>query len=163
MVPVSNQILSVVQWTTDGLTQPPAPLTGRDAGRLQSGIRSLERIIELDGVSSLAMTSLAELHSLRAIALANTGACSEALVEIAMAIDHNDHDRQLYQTRRELTTLMESMRERAASMRYVVDPRVNPEDLVLVAEARRGFEPMKLYQSSRRAVRTREIARQYGA
>ena len=53
---------------------------------------------------------------------------------------------------------MEAMRQEAAAIRYV-DPRVNPEDLVLVAEARRGFEPMKLYQSSRRAVQTRALVR----
>ena len=99
---------------------------------------------------------------MRAIALANAGACSEALVEISMAIDHNNRDRQLHQTQRELTALMESMRAKAASMRYAVDPRLNPEDLVIVAEARRGFAPMKLYQSSMRAVQTRKIARQWG-
>ena len=134
-----------------------------DAGRLQSAIRSIERIVEIDGPSGLAMTSLATLHSMRAIALANAGACSDALVEISMAIDHNNRDLQLQQTQRELTALMEAVREKAASMQYVADPRINPEDLVIVAEARRGFAPMKLYQSSRRAVRTREIARQCGA
>ena len=147
-----EQVLRVLQWTTEGRQDP---------GHLQSAIRSIERIIELDGASSAAMAGLARLHAMRAIALANAGACSEALVEISMAIDHNHRDRQLHQTQRELTALMESMRAKAASMRYVVDPRINPEDLVLVAEARRGFAPMKLYQSSLRAVRTRETARQY--
>ena len=147
-------IRSVLQWTMEGR---------HDAGRLQSAIRSVERLVELDGPSGMAMTTLATLHSMRAIALANAGACSEALVEISMAIDHNNHDRQLQQTQRDLTALMESMREKAASVRYVVDPRIDPEDFVVVAEARRGFAPMKLYQSSKRAVRTREVARQCGS
>ena len=146
-----DQIRKVLQWTMEARG---------DAGRLQSAIRSIERIVELDGPSGLAMTSLATLHSMRAIALANAGACSDALVEISMAIDHNNRDLQLQQMQRELTALMDSVREKAAAMGYAADPRINPEDLVLVAEARRGFAPMKLYQSSRRAVRTREIARQ---
>ena len=150
---LDDQILSVLQSTAEGRQAP---------GRLQSAIRSIERIIELDGPSDLAMTSLARLHAMRAIALANAGACSEALVEISMAIDHNNRDRQLHRTKRELTALMESTRERAASMRYAVDPRINPEDLVIVAEARRGFAPMMRYQSSMRAVQTRKIARQWG-
>jgi hypothetical protein len=149
-----DQIKSVLHWALEAR---------RDAGRLQAGIRSIERIIELDGPSGLAMTSLATLHAMRALALANAGACSEALVEISMAIDHNNRDRQLHQTQRALTALMDSMREKAASMRYVVDPRLNPEDIVIVAEARRGFAPMKLYQSSMRAVQTRKIARQWGS
>ena len=149
-----DQIRKVLQWTMEARD---------DAGRLQSAIRSIERIVDLEGPSGMAMTSLATLHSMRAIALANAGACSDALVEISMAIDHNNRDQQLQQMQRELTALMESVREKAASMGYVADPRINPEDLVLVAEARRGFAPMKLYQSSRRAVRTREIARQCGA
>jgi hypothetical protein len=53
---------------------------------------------------------------------------------------------------------METLRQEAAGIRYV-DPRINPEGLVLVAEARRGFAPMTLYQSSKRAVETRAIAR----
>ena len=149
-----DQIRKVLQWTMEARG---------DAGRLQSAIRSIERIVEVDGPSGLAMTSLATLHSLRAIALAKAGACADALVEISMAIDHNNRDLRLQQMQRELTALMDAVREKAASMGYVADPRINPEDLVLVAEARRGFAPMKLYQSSRRAVRTREIARQCGA
>ena len=104
------------------------------------------------------MASLAHLHAMRAIALARAGACSDALVEIAMANDHCAGDELLRRICGDLTTRMESMRRQAAAIRHV-DPRVNPEDLVLVAEARRGFEPMKLYQSSRRAVETRALAR----
>ncbi len=106
------------------------------------------------------MASLAKLHALRAIALAGAGACSEALVEISMAIDHDHNDRQLQETHRQLSALMESICQQAAAMGYAVDPRLNLEDLDVVAEARRGFAPMKRYQSSRRAVETRAIARQ---
>jgi len=97
---------------------------------------------------------------MRAVALARAGACAEALVEIAKALDHDSGDEQIHRTRVELSTMMEVMRQRAAAIRHV-DPRINPEDLVLVSEARRGFAPMKLYQSSRRAVETRALARQY--
>ena len=90
-VALDDQILSELQLTAEG---------SQDPGRLQLAIRSIERIIELGGPSGLAMTSLARLHSMRAIALANAGACSEALVEISMAIDHNNRDRQLHQTQR---------------------------------------------------------------
>lgn len=131
-----------------------------EAARLQSAIRALERIVKRDGPSRFTLTSLAHLHALRAVALAGTGACSEALVEIAMAIDHDDGNEWFRRTCRELTTTMETLRRQAAAIRHV-DPRVNPEDLVLVSEARRGFSPMKLYQSSRRAVETRALARQY--
>ena len=104
------------------------------------------------------MASLARLHALRAIALAGSGACSEALVEIAMAIDHDARDEQFQRTQRQLSYQMEAIRQEAAAIRHV-DPRFNPEDLMLVCEARRGFEPMKLYQSSKRAVQTRALAR----
>jgi len=104
------------------------------------------------------MTSLARLHALRAVALADSGAYSEALVEIAMAIDHDGGDEHLQRTRRQLTFRMESVLREAAAIRHV-DPRINPEDLVLVSEARRGFEPMKRYQSSKQAVQTRALAR----
>ena len=118
----------------------------------------MERIVERDGASHFTMTSLACLHGLRAIALADAGGYSEALVEIAMAIDHNGGDEGLRRTQRQLTFQMEAIRREAAGIRHV-DPRFNPEELVLVSEARRGFEPMKLYQSSRRAVQTRALAR----
>ncbi len=129
-----------------------------EANRLQAAIRALEHIIERDGPNRFVMASLARLHAMRAIALAVTGACSEALVEIAMALDHDGADEQLQRMHRQLTFQMESLRQEAAAIRHV-DPRVNPEDLVVVAEARRGFEPMKLYQSSRRAIETRALAR----
>jgi hypothetical protein len=131
-----------------------------ETARLQAAIRALERIVERDGPSRFAMASLAHLHALLAVALARSGACSEALVEIAIAIDHDDGDERFRRTCRELTTMMETMRRQADAIKHV-DPRVNPEDLVLVSEARRGFAPMKLYQSSRRAVQTRALARQY--
>lgn len=140
---------------------PQAP-SGRMDRYARSGIRAIERIIQVEGPSAATMSGLAQLHSLRAIALAGAGACSEALVEIAMAIDHDNRDRQIEETRRELVALMDAMREKAASMGYAVDPRVNPEDLPLVADARRGFAPMTLYQSSRRAVQTRAMARRCG-
>ena len=104
------------------------------------------------------MASLARLHALRAIALAGSGACSEALVEIAMAIDHDARDEQFQRTRRQLSYQMEAIRQEAAALGFV-NPRVNPDDLMLVCEARRGFEPMRLYQSSKRAVQTRALAR----
>ncbi len=131
-----------------------------EAARLQAAIRALEKIVERDGPSRFALASLARLHALRAIALAGTGACSEALVEIAMAIDHDSRDEQLQRTCRQLTFQMEAMRHEAAAIRHV-DPRFNPDEFVLVSEARRGFEPMKLYRSSRRAVETRALCRQY--
>jgi hypothetical protein len=131
---------------------------GNEAARLQSAIQALEQIVERDGPSRFAMASLARLHALRALALAGSGACSEALVEIAMAIDHDARDEQLRRTHRQLTYQMEAIRQEAASIRHI-DPRVNPDDLVLVSEARRGFEPMKVYQSSRRAIQTRAIVR----
>jgi hypothetical protein len=133
-----------------------------EATRLQTAIRALDRIVERDGPSRFTMESLARLHSMRAIALAGTGACSEALVEIAMALDHDGCDEQIHRTHRQLTFQMESLRLEAAAITHV-DPRLNPEDLVLVAEARRGFAPMKLYQSSKRAVQTRALARQYAS
>jgi len=77
-----------------------------------------------------------------------------------MAIDHDSSDEQFRRIRVELTAMMDAMRRQAAAVTHV-DPRINPEDLVLVAEARRGFAPMKLYQSSRQAVRTRALARQF--
>jgi hypothetical protein len=104
------------------------------------------------------MCSLARLHARRAVALARAGACSEALVEIAMALDHDSRDEHLQRTHRQLALQMEAIRVEAAAIHHV-DPRINPEDLVLVSEARRGFAPMKLYQSSRRAVETRALAR----
>jgi len=131
-----------------------------EAGRLQSAIRALERIVRRDGPSRFAMASLARLHAMRAVALARTGACAEALVEIAMAIDHDSCDEQFRRTRVELTAMMDAMRRQAAAITHV-DPRLNPEHFVLVAEARRGFAPMKLYQSSRQAVQTRALARQF--
>lgn len=133
-----------------------------EAARLKSAIRALERIAERDGPSRFAMASLARLHTMRAVALARSGACAEALVEIAMALDHDSRDEQIRRTRVELTTMMDVMRRQAAAIRHV-DLRINPEDLVLVSEARRGFAPMKLYQSSRRAVETRALARQYSS
>lgn len=129
-----------------------------EAARLQSAIRALEHIVDRDGPSRFALRSLARLHGLRAIALAGAGACSEALVEIAMALDYDDGDEHLQRTHRQLTFQMESIRQEAAAIRCV-NPRVNPEDMVLISEARRGFHPMKLYQSSRRAVQTRALAR----
>ncbi len=129
-----------------------------EAARLQSAIRALEHIVEQDGPSRFVMASLARLHAMRAAALASAGACSEALVEIAMAIDHGGDDEQLRRMQRDLTLQMETIRQEAAAIRHV-DLRVNPEDIVLVAEARRGFEPMKLYQQSKRAVETRALAR----
>ena len=131
-----------------------------EAARLKSAIRALERIVDRDGPSRFAMANLARLHTMRAVALARTGACAEALVEIAMALDHDNRDEQIHRTRVELTTMMDAMRRQAAAIRHV-DPRINPDDLVLVSEARRGFAPMQLYQSSRRAVETRALARQY--
>jgi hypothetical protein len=133
-----------------------------EEARLRAAIRALEKIVARDGPSRFALTSLAHLHALRAIALASTGACSEALVEIAMAMDHDGGDLQFRRTCAELTTMMEAMRRQADAIRSI-DPRVNPEDLVLVAEARRGFAPMKLYKSSRRAIQTRALARQYSS
>jgi hypothetical protein len=134
---------------------------GNEAARLQAAIQAIERIVEHDGPSRFAMANLARLHALRALALAGSGACSEALVEIAMAIDHDSRDEQFQRTCRHLTYQMEAIRQEAAAIRHV-DPRVNPDDLVLVSEARRGFEPMKLYQSSRRAVQTRALAKSLG-
>jgi len=131
---------------------------GTEAARLRAAIRALERIVERDGASRFTMSSLARLHGMRAIALAGTGAFSEALVEIAMARDHDGEDEQLRRTERQLTFQMESVRQAASAITHV-DPRINPEDLVIVSEARRGFHPMKLYQSSRRAVQTRALAR----
>ena len=110
-----------------------------EAARLQTAIRALEHIVERDGPNRFVMASLARLHGMRALALAGTGACSEALVEIAMALDHDSCDEMLQRTHRQLTFQMDALRQEAAAIRHV-DPRVNPEDLVLVAEARRGFE-----------------------
>ena len=132
---------------------------GNEAARLQSAIRSLEEILERDGPSRFVMASLARLHALRAVALASSGAYSEALVEIAMAIDHDGRNEQFERTRRQLSYQMEAMRREAAALGHI-DPRINPDDLVLVSEARRGFEPMRLYRSSKRAVETRALARQ---
>ena len=129
-----------------------------DAARLQSAIRAFERIVDRDGPSRFTLASLARLHAMRAVALAGTGACAEALVEIEMAIDHDGRDEQFQRTRRELVARMEAIRREAAVVRHV-DLRINPEDLVLLAEARRGFTPMQQYQSSRRAVQTRALAR----
>ena len=131
-----------------------------EARRLQTAIRALECLVRRDGPTRVTMTSLARLHALRAIALASTGACSDALVEISMAIDHDGSDEQLKRTRVELAAMMDAIRRRAAAIRHV-DLRSNPDDLVTVAEARRGYAPMQLYQSSRRAIETRAIARQY--
>ena len=131
---------------------------GTEAARLNAALRAIERIVKRDGPSRFAMNSLARLHGMRAVALAGMGACSEALVEIAMAIDHDSADEHLRRTERHLTFQMESIRQTAAEIRHV-DPRINPEDLVLISEARRGFQPMKLYRSSRRAVQTRALAR----
>ena len=103
-----------------------------EAARLQSAIEALERIVEEDGPSRFAMASLAHLHAMRAVVLAGMGACSEALVEIAMAIDYDGCNEDLRRTRRELESLMESMRRQAAALGQV-DPRVNPEALVLIA------------------------------
>jgi hypothetical protein len=130
-----------------------------ESARLQAAIRALEKVVDRDGPSRFVMASLAHLHAMRAIALASGGACSEALVEIAMALDHDSGDEQLQRTHRQLMFQMESLRQEAAAITHV-DPRINPDDLVLVAEARRGFAPMKLYQSSKRAVETRALARQ---
>ena len=129
-----------------------------EARRLQSAIRAFERIVDRDGASRFVMASLARLHAMRAVALAGSGACSEALVEIEMAIDHDLRDEQLHRTRSELTAMMEGMRRQASAIRHV-DPRINPEDFVLVSEARRGFTPAALYRSSRRAVHTRALTR----
>ena len=131
---------------------------GNEASRLQSAIRALESIVERDGPTRFAMTSLARLHALRAVALAASGEYSEALVEIAMAIDHDAEDEQIQRTRRQLAYQMEVMQREAATIGRI-DPRVNPDDLALVSEARRGFEPMKQYQSSKQAVETRALVR----
>ena len=129
-----------------------------ESARLQAAIRAFERLVERDGPSRFVMASLARLHAMRAVALAGTGACSEALVEIEMAIDHDQREEQFQRTRRELMAKMDAIRREAGAIRHV-DPRANPEDLVLVSEARRGFTPAKQYQSSRRAVQTRALAR----
>ena len=131
---------------------------GTEAARLKAAIRAIEGMVERDGPSRFAMSSLARLHAMRALALAGTGAYSEALVEIAMAVDHDGSDEHLRRTERQLTFQMESIRQTAAGIRHV-DPRINPEDLVLISEARRGFQPMQLYRASRRAVQTRALAR----
>jgi hypothetical protein len=130
--------------------------------RLRSAIRDLERVIERDGPDRSTLASLAELHAQRAVVLSGMGGYSEALVEIAMAIDHDGGTPRFHRIRADLTAKMEAVRLQAAAVRHV-DPRINPEDLVLLAEARRGFVPMQLYQSSRRAIQTRALARQYAS
>ena len=79
------------------------------------------------------MASLAHLHALRAAALVRSGACSEALVEIAVAIDHDDGDERFRRTRRELTTMMETMRRQADAIKHV-DPRARPPVLPLAPD-----------------------------
>src|ERR1041384_2157295 len=102
---------------------------GAEVRGLRGAIRAMEQVVERDGPSRFTMTGLARLPGLRPFALAGTGACSDALVEIAKAIDYDGSDAKLQCTQRQLTFQMESIRREAAGIKHV-DPRVNPEHLV---------------------------------
>jgi hypothetical protein len=155
---VNELVVCLLHQTIDRLTRPPAPFASGDAGSLLTGIRAVERAAERHGPTGFLMAALARLHSMRAVALANTGACAEALVEISMALDHGGHDPECGRMLRELTALMESMRGKAATLRGAVDSAAPPEPFTLVAEAEKGFGPMQAYRSSERAGRTRRTA-----
>ena len=155
---IDELVVCLLRQTIDRLTKPPGSFAGADARRLKAAVRAVERVGERCGPTGLSMAALARLHQMRAIALGNTGAYAEALVEISIALDHGGHDPQFHETLRQLTDAMELTRARASELRGRTDPCLNPDDQILVAEALKGFEPMRLYRSSACAVRTREIA-----
>jgi hypothetical protein len=155
---IDELVVCLLRQTIDRLTKPPGPFDGGDARRLSAAIRSIERVVERDGPTGLGMGALARLHQMRAIALANTGARAEALVEIATALDHDANDPQFHETLRQLTYSMEEARAKASELRGRADPPLGPHDELLVAEALKGFGPMRLYRASAHSARTLEIA-----
>ena len=97
--------------TTDRLTRPPGPFTGRDARYLRVGIRAVERVCDRYGPSSLILAAIARLHAMLAVALGNTGDHAEALLHIAIAIDYGGDNAQFRRTRDELTAAMRERRQ----------------------------------------------------
>jgi hypothetical protein len=155
---IDELVVCLLRQTIDQLTTPPGSFGATDARRLKAAVRAVERVGERFGPTGLSLAALARLHQMRAIALGNTGACAEALVEISIALDHGGHDPQFRETLRHLTDAMELARARASELRDRTDPCLSRDDRILVTEPLKGFEAMRLYQSSARAVRTREIA-----
>jgi len=130
---VDEFVVCLLRKTFDRLTKPPAPFGSGDVRQLQSAAGALARAIARLGPTGLAMASLARLHQMRAVALANGGSGAEALVEIARALDYGGREPQFHQTLRELTDAMD---QRDA----------------------RGFAPMRAYRASPESARARETA-----
>jgi hypothetical protein len=149
-------VVCVLRQTTDRLTRPPGSFTARDARYLQTGIRLVERVHDRYGPTTLVLAAQARLHSMHAVALANTGDCSGALVAIAIALDYGGDDGQFGRTLHELTAAMESMQTKASAVRARDDRSVSAREALLPAGAEKGFEPMKDYRRSQRAARIRE-------
>ena len=155
---IDELVVCLLRQAIDRLTKPPGSFVATDARRLKAAIRAVARVGERYGPTGLSIAALARLHQMRAIALGNTGAYAEALVEISIALDHGGHDPQFHETLRQLTEAMESTRAKASELRGRTDPRLNPDDQTIIAEALKGFEPMRLYGSSSSALRARATA-----
>ena len=128
---IDELVVCLLRQAFDALTRPPASFGAEDAQHLEAAIRCLEREMGYFGPTGLAMASMARLHQMRAVALANMGGRTDALVEIAMALDYGGNEPQFHETLRELTCAMDDTR---------------------------GFEPMRAYRASETAARTRETA-----
>jgi hypothetical protein len=127
---VDELAICVLRMTTDRLTKPPRSFTTRDARYLRVGIRSLERVCDRQGPTTLVMAGLARLNAMHAVALRNTGATAEALVALTMAFDYGGDSARLRSTR----------------------------DALIAAVQRTGeLEPMEQYRSSPRAQRIRAM------
>ena len=93
---------------------------------------------------------------MHAVALGNTGDCAEALVEIAIALDYGGDDIQVRRTREVLTAAMRDILQKAHA-------GAGAGDVLLDAQAAKGFGPVTQYQLSQRSASIREMRRVVGA
>jgi len=149
-------VVCMLRMTIDRLTRPPGSFGVGDARHLRSGIRGVERVCETHGPTALILAALARLHTMHAVALGNAGDCAEALVEIAIAVDYGGDDAQVRRTREVLTAAMRDILQRARAGAGV-------GDVLLEAQAAKGFGPVTQYQLSPRSARIREMRRLVGA
>jgi hypothetical protein len=144
-------VVCMLRRTMNRLTKPPGSFTARDARYLRVGIRSVERVCERQGPTSLIVAALARLHAMYAVALGNTGACAKAVIAIATALDYCGDDPPFRTTRDELIAAMQAMLAKAR------DRNAGPDDASSGAQAWQDFEPLTEYQMSERATRIRVL------
>ncbi len=118
----------------------------KDAKTLQGGIARLEKFSNDYPYNLIAFELLGHLHHLRAIKLGNGGRVAEALVEVQKAIAHNPYIEQASQTRSELVQMMNQLQ---AQMNLILPNTILTEKgKRLLAEAKKGFEPINAYIES---------------